>query len=93
MIMENHESEFSLLEETLEESSFKLLLYNDDVNTFTWVIDCLIKYCKHSQEQAEQCAWLVHYKGKALVKSGDFTELKPICETLCEKGLDAKIED
>jgi ATP-dependent Clp protease adaptor protein ClpS len=76
-----------------EDSGVQIILYNDDVNTFDHVIHCLIKYCKHSPEQAEQCSMIVHYKGKCTVKHGSFTDLKPICQALCDKGLSAVIEE
>ncbi len=76
-----------------EDSGVQIILYNDDVNTFDHVIHCLIKYCKHSPEQAEQCSLIVHYKGKCTVKHGSFADLKPICQTLCDKGLSAVIEE
>jgi len=69
----------------------EILLYNDDVNTFDHVIDTLIRVCNHSSEQAEQCAILVHYKGKCTVKTGAFDELKPQCTQLLEAGLSAEI--
>lgn len=69
-----------------------IVLYNDNVNTFDHVIECLIRYCKHSLNQAEQCATIVHYNGKCAVKNGSYDELKPICEALLENGLSAKIE-
>lgn len=68
-----------------------IVLYNDDINTFEWVIDCLTKYCGHDLIQAEQCATLVHYTGKCAVKNGPIEKLKPIWETLLEKGLSAEI--
>lgn len=68
-----------------------IILFNDDVNTFEWVIECLVNYCGHEQLQAEQCATIVHYNGKCSVKKGEFDTLKPICETLLEKGLSAEI--
>jgi len=70
----------------------RLILYNDDFNTFEWVIKCLMKYCKHTAEQAEQCAWIVHNNGKCHVKSGTMAELEPICTALCDAGLSAVIE-
>ena len=76
---------------TKEEEVYNIILYNDDVNTFEWVIECLVKYCNHDSIQAEQCAHIVHYKGKCAVKEGSLEELKPICETLLEKGLSAEI--
>ena len=55
---------------TKEEEVYNIILYNDDVNTFEWVIECLVKYCNHDSIQAEQCAHIVHYKGKCAVKEG-----------------------
>ena len=69
----------------------EIVLYNDDVNTFDHVIETLIKVCEHTAEQAEQCAILVHYKGKCTVKTGSFDELKPQCSQLLEAGLSAEI--
>jgi ATP-dependent Clp protease adaptor protein ClpS len=69
----------------------EIVLYNDDVNTFDYVIDTLIRVCKHSDLQAEQCAILVHYKGQCTVKTGSFDELKPQCTQLLEAGLSAEI--
>jgi ATP-dependent Clp protease adaptor protein ClpS len=68
-----------------------LVLYNDDVNTFDHVIETLIDVCKHDYIQATQCAHIVHYNGKCVVKSGSFNNLKPTCEALIEKGLSAVI--
>lgn len=79
--------------DTKAEDIKALLLYNDDVNTFDFVSECLIKVCKHDAIQAEQCTYLVHYTGKCVVKNGTFKALKPLCEALLERGLSAKIED
>ncbi len=70
-----------------------IVLYNDDENSFDHVIHCLVKYCKHTTEQAEQCSILVHYKGKCMVKNGSEVELLPICTALTQKGLSAVIEE
>ena len=70
----------------------EIVMYNDDVNTFDHVIDTLIKVCNHTSEQAEQCAILVHYKGKCTVKTGPIDKLKPLCLQLLDAGLSAKIE-
>ena len=69
----------------------EILLFNDDVNTFDFVIDSLIHICEHTMEQAEQCTYLVHYKGKCAVKTGEYDELKPRCTSLLERGLSAEI--
>lgn len=69
-----------------------LILYNDDYNTFEHIIDVLEEVCKHSKIQAEQCAHLVHYKGKYIVKKGDIEILQNMLEALISKGLNAIIE-
>ena len=70
----------------------KIVVYNDNINTFDHVIKCFQKYCNHNKLQSEQCALIVHYSGKCEVKVGSYDELKPICEALLEEGLTAKIE-
>ncbi len=69
----------------------EIVLHNDDVNTFDHVIETLIRVCKHDAIQAEQCALLVHYKGKCTVKTGTLEELKPQCTALLDAGLSAEI--
>ena len=69
-----------------------LVVYNDDVNTFDHVINTLVKVCKHTPEQAEQCTLLIHYKGKCAVKNGTFDFLRPMREAICEAGIDARIQ-
>jgi ATP-dependent Clp protease adaptor protein ClpS len=68
-----------------------LVVFNDDVNTFDHVISTLIRVCKHTPEQAEQCTLLIHYKGKCAVKNGTFDFLKPMRESICEAGIEARI--
>jgi ATP-dependent Clp protease adaptor protein ClpS len=68
-----------------------LVVFNDDVNTFDHVIATLIRVCQHTPEQAEQCTFLIHYKGKCAVKSGVFDFLRPFREAICEAGIDARI--
>ncbi len=70
----------------------QLLVYNDDFNTFDWVIQCFMEVCNHTFEQSEQLSLFVHYKGKAIVKTGDVEKLKPMKEALVERGLSAVIE-
>jgi len=74
-----------------ETNQNEIVLFNDDVNTFDHVIDSLIDICDHTLEQAEQCAMLVHYKGKCTVKTGEYNDLKPRCTRLLTKGLSAEI--
>lgn len=71
---------------------YQLIVWNDEVNTFDWVIETLISVCGHSPEQAEQCALLIHTKGKYAVKNGEYDELKPMCDAITERGIGATIE-
>lgn len=78
---------------TEETTGYNLILWNDDVNTFDWVIDTLIEICGHAQEQAEQCAILIHHKGKYAVKTGSYEVLKPQCDAINDRLINATIEE
>ena len=69
-----------------------LIVWNDEVNTFEWVIETLIEICGQSIEQAEQCAMIIHTKGKYAVKRGAYEELKPLCDAITDRGIGATIE-
>lgn len=73
-------------------SSFHLAVWNDDINTFDWVITSLMQICRHTAEQAEQCALFIHFKGKYAVKQGAFDKLRPMCTALLDRGISATIE-
>lgn len=77
---------------TASDDPFSLIVWNDEVNTFEWVIETLIEVCGHSTEQAEQCAMIIHTKGKYAVKRGSYDELKPICDAITDRGIGATIE-
>jgi ATP-dependent Clp protease adaptor protein ClpS len=77
---------------TKKDEPYNLIVWNDEVNTFEWVIETLIEVCKHSEEQAEQCAMLIHTQGKYAVKQGSYQELKPMCDAITERGIGATIE-
>lgn len=87
---EKIQEEVDVLEEISNNN--EIVLFNDDVNTFDHVIDTLIRVCDHTNEQAEQCAILVHYKGRCTVKTGSYDELKPQCSSLLDAGLSAEIQ-
>lgn len=78
--------------DVLEDDGCSLLLYNDDVHTFDYVIKALMDICRHTQEQAEQCAILVHYHGKCVVKQGSYTDLLPMHTALLNKQLTTEIK-
>lgn len=77
---------------TLEQDPFSLIVWNDEVNTFEWVIETLMEVCGHSAEQAEQCAFIIHFKGKYAVKQGSYDDLKPQCDAITDRGIGATIE-
>ena len=70
-----------------------IIVFNDDVNSFDWVIHCFMEILKHTHEQAEQLSIIIHFKGKATVKTGSKKELVPLCEALLDRGLSAVLED
>lgn len=73
-------------------SSYCIIVWNDDVNSFEWVIETLVEVCEHTAEQAEQCAFIIHYSGKYAVKEGDYDTLKPMCTAITDRGISATIE-
>jgi len=77
---------------TSVEEPCNLIVWNDEVNTFEWVIDTLMEICGHSHEQAEQCAYIIHFQGKYAVKNGSFDELKPKCDAITDRGIGATVE-
>ena len=74
-------------------SDYQLVVWNDEVNTFEWVIETLVQICGHTQEQAEQCAMLIHTQGKYAVKKGVYETLKPMCDAITDRGIGATIEE
>jgi ATP-dependent Clp protease adaptor protein ClpS len=71
---------------------YNLIVWNDEVNTFEWVIETLVEVCGHSTEQAEQCAYIIHFQGKYAVKQGAYDDLKPQCDAITDRGIGATIE-
>ncbi|AZQ43912.1 ATP-dependent Clp protease adaptor ClpS [Nonlabens ponticola] len=78
--------------EVAEKKENKIVLFNDEVNTFDHVIDMLVDVCEHTPLQAEQCSLIVHYKGKCNVKTGEYEDLEPRCSALLDAGLTAEIQ-
>lgn len=94
--MTNNNTKSRELEEldllTADENTCQLIVWNDEVNTFDWVIATLILICHHTAEQAEQSAMIIHTKGKCAVKEGNYEFLKPMCDAITERGIGATIE-
>ncbi len=86
----NFKEQFDTL--TLTEESCTLIVWNDEVNTFDWVIEALVDICGHSREQAEQCAIIIDAKGKYAVKEGSYEILKPQCDAITDRGINATVE-
>ena len=80
-----------VMDEVIETDLYKLVLFNDDVNTFDYVIDTLIEVCEHTPEQAEQCTIIIHFKGKCAVKNGSWEELVPMRNEICRRGISAEV--
>jgi ATP-dependent Clp protease adaptor protein ClpS len=92
----NPHTDSAILEETdvltSTEDPCNLIVWNDEVNTFEWVIETLMDVCGHSAEQAEQCAYIIHFQGKYAVKNGSYDDLKPQCDAITERGINATVE-
>jgi ATP-dependent Clp protease adaptor protein ClpS len=86
------ELDVQIEEKQVSSAVHDLIVYNDDVNTFDFVIDVLIEVCSHTPEQAEQCTLMIHYKGKCCVKHGDWDKLAAMRTAICERGLSAEVE-
>jgi len=86
---EQQESSQDTLEAAEKES--ELIVFNDEVNTFDHVINTLIRVCKHSNEQAQQCTLIIHFKGKCSVKTGPIEKLKSACQGILDAGIQAEI--
>jgi ATP-dependent Clp protease adaptor protein ClpS len=72
---------------------FQIVVWNDDVNTFEWVIETLMEVCGHSYEQAEQCAYIIHFHGKYAVKNGSYEDLRPMVDAILDRGISATLEE
>lgn len=90
------EVEEVVIEEVITDSGTgeqaQLIVYNDDHNTFDWVIQCFMEVLNHTMEQSEQLSLLIHFKGKATVKTAPKSELRPKKDALVDRGLSAVIE-
>lgn len=94
--MENYEypeidTDILLDDVVVEAKVYNLVVFNDEVNTFDFVITTLVDVCQHNREQAEQCTMIIHYKGKCTVKIGDFDELVPMRNAICNRGISAEL--
>lgn len=78
-------------EKVVDKDASDLIVFNDDFNTFDHVIETLIKVCEHTPQQAEQCTYLIHYKGKCTVKHGDYEKLVEMRNAICERGISAEV--
>ena len=93
-IINQNQLETEALEDTdvLESKGFSLIVWNDEVNTFDWVIETLMEVCGHDSIQAQQCTLLIHFKGKCEVKQGSYEDLKPMCDEITNRKIGATLE-
>lgn len=91
MMQPFEQNEVDVLEEVIETDVYNLVVFNDEVNTFDYVIDTLMEVCDHTPEQAEQCTLIIHYKGKCSVKNGTWEELVPKRNEICRRGISAEV--
>ena len=82
---------FNDTEEQINEGK-ELILFNDNFNTFDFVIKSLIEICGHDPDQAEHWAWVTHFKGKCAVRSGSFYDLKPLFDEMSVRDLTVSID-
>lgn len=82
-----------VLEDIDLDTPVNLIVWNDEINTFDWVIKSLVEICDHTYEQAEQSAWIIHYKGKYTVKKGPRKKINPMREALVDRGIGATVEE
>ena len=80
-----------VLDQPNDITEYDLMVFNDEVNSFDWVIETLVNVCEHSPEQAEQCTFIIHYKGKCSVKKGSFEHLASMRNAICQRGISAEI--
>ena len=91
--MSNKEHKSPVIEKDAKEVEIhSLILYNDDVNSFEFVIETLIEVCEHDELQAENCAWIAHFKGKCQVKKGTLEDLKPRFRDMTNRTLTVEIK-
>lgn len=88
----SYESDVLIEEEIDASDPAQLIVYNDEYNTFDWVIQCFVEVLNHTVEQSEQLSLMIHFKGKAIVKTGQFEKLNKRRRQLVDRGLNAVVE-
>ncbi len=92
MVSFNRKSKKSVEHSDIKKEGNHLILHNDEVNSFNYVIDTLCDICNHNEAQAEQCALITHYKGKCDIKKGSRKDLSIIKENLLKRKLSVTID-
>jgi ATP-dependent Clp protease adaptor protein ClpS len=75
------------------EKTHRLILKNDDENSYLFVIAALMRYCGHEKEQAEQCAVIAHNNGKCDITSGNLLDMMELQSEMIEIGLEIELEE
>ncbi|SHE77260.1 ATP-dependent Clp protease adaptor protein ClpS [Mariniphaga anaerophila] len=71
---------------------YSLILHNDDVHNFDYVIEALVDICDHDYEQAIQCTLITHHKGSCDIRKGKFETLKQMKDALQQRELNSTID-
>lgn len=76
-----------------EFKTHKLVIYNDDVNSYDYIMACLIRFCNHERLQAEQCALVAHNTGRCTVKTGDYIEMYELKNNFDDLDIKSEIRE
>lgn len=78
-------------QENFPEGKYLLILHNDDIHSFEYVINALMEVCAHHFEQAVQCALITHHKGSCDVRKGTYKDIEKMKEAMVLKDLSVTI--
>jgi len=72
--------------------TWKVVVWNDPVNLFDYVIWVLMQLFGHSKEKAERLTAQIHNEGRAIVNDGPRETAEMDCYRLHRQGLWATLE-
>lgn len=74
------------------EKMYQVVIFNDEVNTFDHVVECLVEIFTHSTGMASKLAWEAHNNGKAIAQVEAKTEAVKHKQQLVSYGITAEVE-
>ncbi len=84
-----HDIAEKIIEDIDQGSQADLIVFNDDVNTFEWVIQCFVEVCELTVEEAVEKTFYIHFNGQGVVRSGPYDEMARMKQALQDRGLTA----